>query len=204
MTTWLASGPPVGALEGDDPRRRRPQVVVFLERIRPASWSLRQLTWFATRLGAELLIAAVVTQDHALDPLDLYNVRIARRGIREVIERLVEQGVRATGEVSLARHGEEALVASDVADSLDADLVIVLARRGTRFGLLPGSPLAHQLMRRRRRPVLVIADHERRGTWTSVLWELVRVHAPEDGTEHGDPGADGDAGPTRRTVRARS
>jgi nucleotide-binding universal stress UspA family protein len=98
--------------------------------------------------------------------------------VLDVTSSLVEQGVPATGEVSLAQYGDQARVASDLADHLDADLVIVLARRGSWFGMFPGSPLAHQLMRQHRRPVLVIPDHERRRNWISVLGGPARPDVP--------------------------
>lgn len=184
MTTGIAQRPPVLALdvEGRGSSPSRPQVLVVLERPKPAPWSIRQVAWFATRLGSDLLIASVVAYDRGLDELDLINLRMAKADLREVTTRLVEHGVRARGEVCLARRGDQALSVSDLAEHLDADLVIVLTRRGSWFGVFPGSLLAHHLMRLRRRPVLVIADHEPARSWSSLLLGLVRVHAPENMT----------------------
>jgi hypothetical protein len=81
--------------------------------------------------------------------------------------------------VSLAAYGDQALVASGVADRLDADLVVVVARRGAWFGVFPGSPLAHKLMRKRRRPVLVVPDYERGRSWHEVLGGPARPDAPQ-------------------------
>lgn len=179
MKSRLAERPPVGApvAEGDDPHWSRPHVVVLLERPAPAPWSLRRVAWLARRLGAELLVAAIVTYGRALDDLDEFHLRMAQESVQQVTAQLAELGVRATGEVRLARYGDQALAASDLADRLDADLVVVLARRGSWFGVLPGSPLAHQLMRRRRRPVLVIPDHEQHRSWGALLLGLVGVGA---------------------------
>lgn len=164
--------------EGDGPQRGRPHVVVLLERPAPAPWSLRQVAWFGRRLGAELLVGAVVTHGRGLDELDTVHLHLAQESVQRVTADLAGQGLPASGEVRLAHYGEGALAASDLADRVDADVVIVLARRGSWFGVLPGSPLAHQLMRRRRRPILVIADHERRATWSTVLLGLIGVGVP--------------------------
>jgi nucleotide-binding universal stress UspA family protein len=202
MNTRFAERPPVGALgaDGDGPHWNPSLVLVLLERPSPTPWSLRQLAWFARRLQAELLIATVVTYDRSLDDYDQVKVRIAKQDVQKVTARLVEQGARATGEVRLVRCGDQALSASDLADGLDADLVIVLARRGSWFGLFPGSPLAHQLMRRRRRPVLVIPDHERRGSRLSFFLELVRGHERWDDSERGKPAPADEMGPTGSTA----
>ncbi len=142
-----------------------------------ASWSLRRVAWFARRLGAELLVAAVVTHGRELDELDQVNLRTAQEGVQRVTADLSEQGIPAAGEVRLARYGDQAQAASDVADRLDADLVIVLVRRGSWFGLFPGSTVAHQLMRQHRRPVLVIPDHVPQRSWRALLLSLVGVGA---------------------------
>jgi nucleotide-binding universal stress UspA family protein len=182
MNTRLAERPPVGATaaDGDDPHRGRPHIVVLLERPSPASSSLRQVTWFARGLGAELLVTAVVTHGRSLDDLDEFNVETAENCVQEVAAWLVEEGVRATGRVTLALHGEQALAVSDLADGLHADLVIVLARRGSWFGVFPGSVLAHQLMRRRRRPVLVIPDQVYEPGWRQFLLKLVGMDGPQE------------------------
>lgn len=179
MKSRLAERPPVGApvADGDDPRWGRPHAVVLLERPVPAPWSLRQVAWFARRLGAQVLVATVVTHGRGLDDLDEFNLRVAQEGVQQVTADLASLGIRASGEVRLAQYGDQGLAASDLADGLDADLVIVLARRGSWFGLFPGSLLAHQLMRQRRRPVLVIADHEPRRSWTALLLGLVGAGA---------------------------
>ncbi len=173
MKTELAERPPVGAMGSGDARCPL-QVMVLLERPDPAPWSVRQVTRLAQRIRAELLITAVFPHQGSLDHVDRANLRSVREGVREVTSSLVEQGVRATGEVRLAPYGDQALVASDRADHLDADLVIVLARHGSWFGMFPGSSVAHHLMRKHRRPVLVIPDHERRRSWLSILGGPVR------------------------------
>lgn len=185
MTTRLAERPPVGATvaDGDDPHRSRPHLVVLLERPAPASWSLQQVAWLAQRLGAELLITAVVTYGRALDDLDEVNIETAEDRVQEVAAWLVEEGVRATGQVTLARYGDQALAVSDLADGVHADLLVVLARRGSWFGVFPGSALAHRLMRRRRRPVLVIPDQTNEPGWLQVLLRLVGLEAPGTGTD---------------------
>jgi nucleotide-binding universal stress UspA family protein len=166
----LAERPPVDATEstGGDSHRSSLRIVVLVERPDPAAWSVGQVARFARRLEAEVLIAAIFAHSGSLDDLDRANLRMLTNGVREVRSTLVQQGVQATAEVTLARYGDQALVASDLADRLDADLVIVLARRGSWFGVFPGSPLAHDLIRGRRRPVLVIPDHERRRAWFHV------------------------------------
>lgn len=172
---------PARAVPGPDsagPHWSRPNVVALLERPIPGSWSLRQLSSFARRWGAHLLIATVVTYDHTLNDFDRVRFLMAKKDVADVTARLVEQGIGAAGEVRLAAHGDEVSAASDLADRLDADLVIVLARRGSWFGLFPGSALAHRLMRQGRRPVLVIPDHGRRRRRLRVLVGLVRVRAP--------------------------
>lgn len=181
--TELAQRPPVGpsGSGGDRPHCGRLHVVVLLERPDPAPWSLRQVARLAGRLSAELLVTAVFPHHGSLDEVDRVNLRIVRDGVRCVTSSLLEQDVQASGEVSLAHYGDQASVASDIADRLDADLVIVLARHGSWFGVLPGSPLAHDLMRRHRRPVLVIPDHERRRSWYSLLGGPVRHDALPDG-----------------------
>lgn len=153
---------------GGDSHRSSLRIVVLVERPDPAAWSVGQVARFARRLEAEVLIAAIFAHSGSLDDLDRANLRMLTNGVREVRSTLVQQGVQATAEVTLARYGDQALVASDLADRLDADLVIVLARRGSWFGVFPGSPLAHDLIRGRRRPVLVIPDHERRRAWFHV------------------------------------
>jgi nucleotide-binding universal stress UspA family protein len=182
MNIRLANRPPAGAPQtgGDRPERSRPNVIVLLERPDPSPWSLRQVAGLARRLGAELLVAAVAIYDHRLDELDRVNLQIARDGVRGATSRLVGLGARAAGMVRLAAYGDQALSASDLADQLDADLVIVLARHRSRFRLFPGSPLAHQLMRRGRRPVVVIPDHEQRRGWGGLLRDLVRAQAAEE------------------------
>lgn len=172
---------PQGAVPGTDSdgsHRGRPSIVVLLERPKPRLWSLRQVAGLARRLGAELLIAALVTYDRGFDELDQIKLRIARDGVQDATERLLQQGVQAAGVVRLVGDGDQALSASDLADHMDANLVVVLARRGSWFRLFPGSALAHQLMRRGRRPVLVIPDHDRQGSWRTVLLGLVGVRTP--------------------------
>lgn len=180
MTTRPADRPPVEVLDANphDSYRGRPHVLVLLERPHPASWTLRQVAWFARRLRAELLVAAVVTYDRGLDELDRLKFRLAKEDVEEVTARLLEQGAAATGEVRLAPHGDQALSTSDLADGLDADLVIVLAGRASRLGLFPASPLARDLMRRGRRPVLLIPDAGPSRRWYGELLSLVQVHAP--------------------------
>jgi len=175
MNIRIADHPPIGAPveDGHDPRWSRPQVVVLLERRMPAPWTLRHLVWLARRLDARLLVAAVVTQSRRADDLDQANLEIARDGVEKVTTLLVEQGVRATGQVKSAPYGEQAQAACDLVESLSADLVIVLARRGSWLGVFPGSVLAHRLMRRSRRPVLVIPDRVYQRTWRDVLLGLV-------------------------------
>lgn len=180
MTIQLADRPPVEALDANPhgSYRGRPHVLVLLERPHPAPWTLRQVAWFARRLGAELLVAAVVTYDHRLDELDRLNFRIAKEDVEDATARLVEQGALATGEVCLVPYGDQVLSASDLADRIDADLVIVVADRGSRLGLVPASPLARKLMRRRRRLVLVIPDADPSQSWHRRLLSLVQLHAP--------------------------
>jgi nucleotide-binding universal stress UspA family protein len=180
MTSRLAERPPVGApaVDGDDARWSRANVVVLLERPEPSPWALRHLAWFARRMGAKLLVAAVVTHGRELDELDRVNLEAAENGVRDVTGWLVEQGVAADGHVALAQYGQRAVAASDLADRADADVVIVLARRASWFGVLPGSPLAHQLMRRTRRPVLVIPDRSYQESWRRFLLGLVGMDAP--------------------------
>ena len=159
------------------PDRSRPLVVVLLERPSPASWPLRQVTRLALRLRAELLVVAIVTYGRGLDELDQVNLRIAREGVQEVSARLVGQGVLAAGKVTLARHGEHAAVACDLADRFDPDLLVVLARHGAWFRVFPGSSLAHHLMRRQHRPVVVIPDREARLGLRGVVRYLVGADA---------------------------
>jgi nucleotide-binding universal stress UspA family protein len=179
MNIEVANRPPAGAPAADSngPHGSRANVVVLLERPDPAGWSIRQLARLARRLGADLLVAAVVTYDRSFDDLDRLKLEIAQDGVQRATARLVEEGVRAAPAVRLVGPGDQVLSVSDLADHLDADLVIVLARRGSWFRLFPGSPMAHQLMRLGRRPVLVIPDRERRGSWPGVLLELVRIPA---------------------------
>lgn len=174
IETESAGRPPASAAGSGDPSWGALQVMVLLERPDPAPWSLRQVARLAQRIRAQVLVTAVFPHQGSLDGVDRMNLRSVKEGLRDVTASLVERGVQATGEVSLALYGDQALVASDRADRLDADLVIVLARHGSWFGMFPGSPLAHQLMRRHRRPVLVIPDHERRRSWLSVLGGPVR------------------------------
>lgn len=187
MSIQVGSRPPVRAPaeESGEPRWGRPNVVVLLERPNPAPWSLRQVAALARRLGADLLVASIATYDRRFDDLDRLRLQIAEDGVQEATARLIERGARAVAVVRLAADGDQALSASDLADHLDADLVVVLARRGSRLRLFHGSSLAHQLMRQGRRPLLVIPDHERRESWSSVVLELVRARAPEPLTRAG-------------------
>lgn len=168
----------VPGIDGGSPHGSGPSIVVLLERSNPRSWSLRQVAGFARRLRAEVLIAAVVTYDGRFDDLDRHKLRMVQDGVQRATARLVEQGARAARLVRVVGYGDQALSVSDLADHLDADLVIVLARRGSWFHLFPGSLLAHQLMRRGRRPVLVIPDHERWGSWFGMLRKLVSARDP--------------------------
>jgi nucleotide-binding universal stress UspA family protein len=165
----------IPGLGSDGPRSSRSQLLVILERPNPGPWSLRKVAWVARRLGAEVLIGAIVTYDRSLNDFDGFKVGMAQEDVQDVTARLVEQGVRATAEVRLTPHGDQGRSASDLADGLDPDLVIVLARRGSCFRLFPGSPVAHHLMRQGRWPILVIADHAPRGSWRSALLGEVRT-----------------------------
>lgn len=156
----------------------RPRVVVLLERPNPASWPVLQVTRLAQRLRAEVVIAVVVTFERSLEELDRLQLELASEGVQEVTAGLIEHGVSATGEVTLAPYGDHALVASHLAARLNPDLVIVLARRGSWARALRGSPLVHHLMRGRHRPVLVIPDHEAGPGWPRALLELVRRCGP--------------------------
>lgn len=133
MYAQLADGPPVRALreDGDGRHRSRSQALVILERPRPAPWALRQLAWFARRLRAELLIATVVAYDRGPDDFDRVKAGIAKEDVERVAVRLIEQGISATAEVRMVPRGDQARAAADLADRLDADLVIVLARRAS-------------------------------------------------------------------------
>lgn len=185
MTSRLAERPPIGApaADGGDPHRSRAHVVVVLERPAPSPWSLRHLSWFVRRLGAELLVAAVVTHGRTVDALDEAHLEAAEAGVHEVTAWLVEQGVVADGQVAFAQHGERARAASALADRVDADLVIVLARRDTWFGVFPGSLLAHQLMRQSPRPVLVITDQVNSRSRLRALLGLMGIDAPQPGMD---------------------
>ncbi len=103
--------------------------------------------------------------------------------MQEVAAWLVEEGLRATAQITLAQQGDQAVAVSELADSLHAELVIVLARRGSWFGVFPGSALAHQLMRARGRPVLVIPDQVCEPSWRQVLLKLAGLQAEGRGAD---------------------
>jgi hypothetical protein len=92
--------------------------VALMERPDPAPGSVGQVARFARRLEAEVLVAAVFAHSGSFDDLDRASLRTLTNGVREVRSSLAEQGVRATAEVTLARYGDQALVASDLADRL--------------------------------------------------------------------------------------
>jgi nucleotide-binding universal stress UspA family protein len=136
----------------------RSQVVLFLERAEPSPEALETAVRLGRRLSADVLVAMTVERDVRWDELDLLHVRVAEHGVQAVVDQLVAEGVIADGTVIVTRVGAAARAALDLTEELDPDLVAVLARRGSRLRVLPGSRIAHAMQRRSQRPVLVISD----------------------------------------------
>ena len=151
-----------------DGTRGRPHVILVIGSIEPGARATYSAAWLGRRLGAELLVVAMVEYLPPRDELVEAWVASARRVVRATAGCLVRHGVAARGVVIVAKEGEGPALVDDLAEQHEAELVAVTSRRRSRLGVFPGSAVARYLTRAGRTPVLVIPDH-RPGPWTRVL-----------------------------------
>ncbi|MGH7919717.1 MAG: hypothetical protein ACREQM_07200 [Candidatus Dormibacteraceae bacterium] len=144
--------------ESREDDRRRPTLLVVVERRDPDARSLASLVWLARSLHARAVAAALVTRDAAFDELDAAHIRIARERVARVARALERAGVPAEHRVVVGGPGEP-LSGSvrDLVDALDPALTCVLAPHRSRLGILPGSRVARHLSRVGTRPVVIVA-----------------------------------------------
>lgn len=135
-----------------------PLVLAVVERPRSGHPSLGQVAWMCRRLQASAILATIVEREVRWDELDLLRIRDAGRGLDAILGELTSAGVPSVGQLVVARIGEASPAALDLAVEYDPDLVVVLAERASRLRFLPGSRIAHQLVRRSGRPVVVVAN----------------------------------------------
>ncbi len=146
----------------------------------PGARATHSAAWLGRRLGAEMVVAAVVEYPPPRDELVGAWVASARRVVAATAARLMAQGVTAHGTVMLAREGDGPATIDDLAQREEAELVAVTARRRAWFWVSPGSAVARYLTRAGRTPVLVIPDQRPgpsmrfvarlRGGRRAILW----------------------------------
>lgn len=138
--------------------RGRPHVVLVVGPSEPRPRAMHSAAWLGRRLKAEMLVVAPVEYRPPRDELVAARVAATRCVVAETAEHLANQGVDAAGTVLVVRDGLGPAAVGDFAEEHEADLVAVASRHGSWFWVLPGSGIAHHLMRTARRPVLVIPD----------------------------------------------
>jgi nucleotide-binding universal stress UspA family protein len=136
------------------------RLLLVLERSETEPEAAAVATWLARGMGAEVVVVAAVERDPrwSLSIFDQDNLDAVRRNVESMVEHLVSEGVSASGEVAISGVGEGARAIREVADEVDADLLAVVANRTSWLFILPGSSIAHHLMRTSGRPVLLIPN----------------------------------------------
>ena len=151
-----ASNEPPGALAvapGPAARQIR-RIMVAFEPPDPPAQALAMATELALRLGAELLLACAIEWHPRYGGAE--GAEAVRRNVRVAGNRLRKGGIAATGEVAITLVGEGARVLAQDAVESEADLMIVAARRSSRFLSALGMGFAQRLIRASRVPVLLL------------------------------------------------
>lgn len=151
-----------------DGLRGRPHVVLVIGSSEPGARAIYSAAWLGRRLGAEMLVVAVVEYLPPRDELVAAWVASARRAASATAARLVRKGIAARGVVVAAQQGEGPPTVDDLAEQQEAELVAVTSRRRSWFWVSSGSAVARYLTRAGRTPVLVIPDHGP-GPWLRFL-----------------------------------
>jgi nucleotide-binding universal stress UspA family protein len=109
-------------------------------------------------LQAVATVVVIIERDARWDELEVLRARRASEGLESSVVRLRGEGVAADGQLVTTWIGEAGGAAQDLAAELQPELVLVLARRASRLLFLPGSRIAHHLLRTFGGPVVVVPD----------------------------------------------
>lgn len=139
--------------------RGRPHVILVIGSTEPGARAMYSASWLGRRLGAEMLVVAVVEyrppHDEWVDAL----MEAAGRAVSATTVRLVRESVQARGAVVAVPCGRAPATIDDLADQHEVELVAVTSPRRSWFRVFGGSALGRHLARTGHRPVLVIPDH---------------------------------------------
>ena len=148
--------------------RGRPHLILVVGSSEPGVRATRSAAWLGRRLGAEMLVVAVVEYAPPRDELVAAWAASARRVVSATVGRLVRLGIAARGVVIVAREGDGPATVDNLAEQHETELVAVTARRRPWFWPSAGPAVARYLTRAGRTPVLVIPDH-RPAAWMRFL-----------------------------------